>query len=112
LGSESRGNSYLKDTPGVFNSKLTEHEIQTENEAEKERRKTAKSDRRSRDIARQEMQKKRISKAEQNLVILVYNDHVIGSLFGSALNISVLGLYATLVITFGRLIRTVFDHMS
>jgi hypothetical protein len=58
------------------------------------------------------MQKKRIKKTDQNLVILVYNEHVIGSLFGAAINISVLGLYATLVITFGRLIRVVFDRIS
>lgn len=37
---------------------------------------------------------------------------MIGSIFGAALNISVLGLYATLVITFGRLIRSVFDKLS
>lgn len=58
-----------------------------------------------------EMQKKKVQQ-EQNLVILVYNEEVIGSFFGNALQLSVVGLYATIVIAIGRFIRIVFDRLS
>jgi len=44
--------------------------------------------------------------------MLVYNEEVIGSFFGSALQLSVVGLYATIVITIGRFIRIIFDRIS
>lgn len=49
---------------------------------------------------------------EQNLVMLIYNEEVIGSFFGNALQLSVVGLYATIVIAIGRFIRIVFDRIS
>jgi len=45
-------------------------------------------------------------------VILLYNEEVIGSFFGSALQLSVVGLYATIVIAIGRFIRIIFDRIS
>lgn len=48
----------------------------------------------------------------RNLVMVVMNDEVIGSLFGNALNLSVVGLYATIVIAIGRFIRLIFDRIS
>lgn len=48
----------------------------------------------------------------RNLVMVVMNDEVIGSLFGNALNLSVIGLYATIVIAIGRFIRLIFDRIS
>lgn len=44
--------------------------------------------------------------------MVVMNDEVIGSLFGNALNLSVIGLYATIVIAIGRFIRLIFDRIS
>lgn len=49
---------------------------------------------------------------DQSLVILLYNEQVIGSFFGNALQLSVIGLYATIVITIGRFIRIIFDRIS
>lgn len=48
----------------------------------------------------------------RSLVMVVMNDEVIGSLFGNALNLSVVGLYATIVIAIGRFIRLIFDRIS
>lgn len=45
-------------------------------------------------------------------MLVLYNDHVIGSFFGSAMQLSVLGLYVTFVIAIGRLIRVLFDRIS
>jgi hypothetical protein len=58
------------------------------------------------------MSKKTISKEEQNLVIIVHNEHVIGSLFGQAMQFSVLCIYVSFVIAIGRLIRLLFDRIS
>lgn len=107
-----RNSSYLRDTPGVFNSRNSEADIEAENKAEHRKQSTSKLDRRAREKGRAEMQKKRIVKEEQNLVVILYNEHVIGSLFGTALQISVLGLYVTFVIAIGRLIRVLFDRIS
>jgi hypothetical protein len=46
------------------------------------------------------------------MVLVVSNDEVIGSLFGSALQLSVVGLYATIVIAIGRFLRLAFDRIS
>jgi hypothetical protein len=46
------------------------------------------------------------------MVLFVSNDEVIGSLFGSALQLSVVGLYATIVIAIGRFLRLAFDRIS
>ncbi len=46
------------------------------------------------------------------MVLIVYNEQVIGSLFGTALQLSVVGLYATIVIAIGRFLRLVFDRIS
>lgn len=48
----------------------------------------------------------------RSLVMVAMNDEVIGSLFGNALNLSVVGLYATIVIAIGRFIRLIFDRIS
>ena len=48
----------------------------------------------------------------KDMVLVVYNEEVIGSLFGSALQLSVVGLYATIVIAIGRFLRLIFDRMS
>ncbi|TNV87609.1 hypothetical protein FGO68_gene11570 [Halteria grandinella] len=49
---------------------------------------------------------------DHNLVLIVYNEQVIGSLFGTALQLSVVGLYATIVIAIGRFLRLAFDRIS
>ena len=46
------------------------------------------------------------------MVLIVYNEQVIGSLFGTALQLSVVGLYAPIVIAIGRFLRLVFDRIS
>ena len=46
------------------------------------------------------------------MVVILYNEHVIGSFFGTALQLSVLGLYVTFVIAIGRLIRALCDRIS
>lgn len=46
------------------------------------------------------------------MVVIIYNEHVIGSFFGTALQLSVLGLYVTFVIAIGRLIRALCDRIS
>jgi hypothetical protein len=103
--------SYLRDTPGVFNSKNTQGEIDAENKSEKRKQSTSKIDKKVREKEKAEMNKKKVQE-EQNLVMLVYNEEVIGSFFGNALQLSVVGLYATIVIAIGRFIRIVFDRLS
>ena len=80
--------------------------------AEKGKQSTSKIDKKERERYRHEMSKKTISKEEQNLVIIVHNEHVIGSLFGQAMQFSVLGIYVSFVIAIGRLIRFLFDRIS
>ena len=57
------------------------------------------------------MSKKKV-KEEQALVMLIYNEEVIGAFFGNALQMSVVGLYVTIVIAIGRFLRIVFDKIS
>ena len=45
-------------------------------------------------------------------MILAFNEEVIGSLFGSAFQLSVVGLYATIVVAIGRFLRLIFDRIS
>ena len=45
-------------------------------------------------------------------MILLFNEQVIGPFFGNAVQLSVLGLYATIVIAIGRFIRIIFDKVS
>ena len=45
-------------------------------------------------------------------MIIAYNEEVIGSLFGSAFQLSVVGLYATIVVAIGRFLRLIFDRIS
>lgn len=52
------------------------------------------------------------TQASASMVLVVSNDEVIGSLFGSALQLSVVGLYATIVIAIGRFLRLAFDRIS
>jgi len=103
--------AYLRDTPGVFNSRNTQEDVEMENGAEKRKQSTSKVDKKLREKDKAEMSKKKVQE-EQNLVILVYNEEVIGSFFGSALQLSVVGLYATIVIAIGRFIRIIFDRLS
>ena len=49
---------------------------------------------------------------ENNMVVIVYNEEVISSAFGSSTNLSVIGLYATIVIAISQFIRIVFDRIS
>ena len=44
--------------------------------------------------------------------MVVYNEEVIGSLFGNSFQFSVVGLYATIVVAIGRFIRLIFDRTS
>jgi piezo-type mechanosensitive ion channel component 1/2 len=53
-----------------------------------------------------------INEATKDLVLVIYNEQVIGSLFGTALQLSVVGLYATIVIAIGRFLRLAFDRIS
>lgn len=103
--------AYLRDTPGVFNSRNTQDDVEMENKAEKRKQSTSKVEKKLREKDKAEMSKKKVQE-EQNLVILVYNEEVIGSFFGSALQLSVVGLYATIVIAIGRFIRIIFDRIS
>ena len=45
-------------------------------------------------------------------MILLFNEQVIGPFCGNAVQLSVLGLYATIVIAIGRFIRIIFDKVS
>lgn len=47
-----------------------------------------------------------------DMVLVVYNEQVIGALFGSALQLSVIGLYVTIVFAIGRFLRLIFDRIS
>lgn len=96
----------------MFNSRNEQDEIEAENTAEKGKQSTSKVDKKERERYRHEMNKKTISKEEQTLVIIVHNEHVIGSLFGQAMQFSVLGIYVSFVIAIGRLIRFLFDRIS
>jgi hypothetical protein len=49
---------------------------------------------------------------DYNLVMVLYNDEVIGSFLGSSLNLSVVGIYATIVIAVGSFLRLIFDRIS
>jgi hypothetical protein len=49
---------------------------------------------------------------DNNLVMVLSNQEVIGSFMGAALSLSVIGLYATLVVAIGRFIRIIFDRIS
>lgn len=113
--SDGRGgknmSAYFRDTPGVFNSRNTQEEIEAENRAERRKQSTSKVDKKLREKEKAEMQKKKVYD-DQSLVILLYNEQVIGSFFGNALQLSVIGLYATIVITIGRFIRIIFDRIS
>ena len=50
--------------------------------------------------------------SSDDMILIIYNEEVIGSLFGNALQLSVVGLYATIVIAIGRFIRLIFDRIS
>ena len=103
--------SYFRDSPGVFNSRNSQDDIDNENKVEKRKSGTSKIDKKLREKDVLEMRKKKVQE-EQNLVMLIYNEEVIGSFFGNALQLSVVGLYATIVIAIGRFIRIVFDRIS
>lgn len=103
--------AYLRDTPGVFNSRNSQEDIEAENRAEKRKQSTSKIDKKLREKDKAAMSKKKVLE-EQNLVMLVYNEEVIGSFFGNALQMSVVGLYATIVIAIGRFIRIMFERIS
>lgn len=103
--------AYLRDTPGVFNSRNTQEDIEAENKAEKRKQSTSKVEKKLRERDKFEMSKKKV-KEEQNLVMLIYSEEVVGSFFGNALQLSVVGLYATIVIAIGRFLRIVFDRLS
>lgn len=47
-----------------------------------------------------------------DLVIVVYNDKVISAMLGSALSMSVIGIYITVVYTVGCFLRSIFERYS
>lgn len=47
-----------------------------------------------------------------DLVIVVYNDKVMSAMFGSALSMSVIGIYITVVYTVGVFLRSIFERYS
>ena len=49
---------------------------------------------------------------DNDMILVVYNEEVIGSFFGNAFQFSVVGLYATIVIAIGRFLRLIFDRIS
>jgi len=49
---------------------------------------------------------------EKDLAIVVYNDKVISSMFASAMSLSVVGVYVTIVFAVGRFLRIMFDRYS
>lgn len=50
---------------------------------------------------------------DQDMVMVVYNEEVVGSFFSSSMgSLSVMGLYVTVVYTVGSLVRLVFDRIS
>ena len=81
--------AYMRDTPGVFNSRNTQEDIEAENKAERRKQSTSKADKKLRERDKAEMQKKKVQE-EQNLVILLYNEQVIGGFFGNAFSMSVI----------------------
>jgi len=74
----------MRDTPGVFNSRNSQDDIEMENKAEKQKHSTSKIDKKLRQKDTAELGKKKVLE-EQNLVMLIYNEEVIGSFFGNAL---------------------------
>jgi len=64
------------------------------------------------EISKEDMKGPFEAEDTEALVMIVQNDEVIGSLFGSALQLSVVGLYATIVIAIGRFLRIIFDRIS
>lgn len=57
------------------------------------------------------MSRKKV-KEEQSLVIICYNEKVIGTFLGNFVQLSVIGLYATIVIAVGRFVRILFDRIG
>lgn len=46
------------------------------------------------------------------IVLYVYNDDVVRNILGSAIQLSVIGLYVTIVYTIGKFVRIFFDRIS
>lgn len=49
---------------------------------------------------------------EPDLVMVVYNENVMGSVLSSVMAMSVIGIYVTIVYAVGRFLRIVFDRYS
>jgi len=79
--------------------------------AEKRKQSTSKVNKQQRERDKKEMSRKKVSD-DQSLVILLYNEKVIGTFLGNFVQLSVIGLYATIVIAVGRFIRIIFDRIS
>lgn len=47
-----------------------------------------------------------------DLVLLIYNDQVMGNVLSSVMNMSVIGIYVTIVYAVGRFLRILFDRYS
>lgn len=75
-------NAYLRDTPGVFNSLNTEQDIKNENVAEKRKISTSKVNKKQREEDKKLMARKKVDE-DQSLVILLYNEKVIGTFLGN-----------------------------
>lgn len=104
-------NAYLRDTPGVFNSLNSDQDTKNENVAEKRKISTSKVNKAQRELDKKLMSRKKV-KEDQQLVILLYNEKVIGTFLGNFVQLSVIGLYATIVIAVGRFIRIIFDRIG
>lgn len=104
-------NAYLRDTPGVFNSINSDQDIKNENIAEKRKISTSKVNKAQREQDKKLMARKKV-KEDQSLVIILYNEKVIGTFLGNFVQLSVIGLYATIVIAVGRFIRIIFDRIG
>lgn len=74
--------AYLRDTPGVFNSLNSQNDIQNENVAEKRKISTSKVNKQQREHDKKAMSRKKIAE-DQSLVILLYNEKVIGTFLGN-----------------------------
>lgn len=104
-------NAYLRDTPGVFNNLNSDQDIATEYGAEKRKISTSKVNKAQRDKDKKLMSNKKV-KDDQSLVIICYNEKVIGTFLGNFVQLSVIGLYATIVIAVGRFVRILFDRIG
>ena len=49
---------------------------------------------------------------QKDMVIVLYNDSVLSNFLSSAMSLSVIGVYVTIVYAVGRFLRLIFDRYS